>query len=116
MLLFLVCFRYICGTWTCIFDNSLDVDKWAAALQYAGINTLEYHPWMRAHEEVAPETETWNTYVGDDRLWTSKAMMKQKVETEISRKMDESMQQMTNRVYRRIEEKLKTERERRGRI
>ena len=66
--------------WTCIFDNSLDVDKWAAALQYAGINTLEYHPWMRAHEEVAPETETWNTYVGDDRLWTSKAMMKQKVE------------------------------------
>ena len=43
-------------------------------------------------------------------------LMKQKVETEISRKMDESMQQMTNRVYRRIEEKLKTERERRGRI
>ena len=40
-------------------------------------------------------------------------LMKQKVETEISRKMDESMQQMTNRVYRRIEEKLKTERERR---
>ena len=56
------------------------MDKWAAALQYAGINTLEYHPWMRALEEVAPETETWNTYVGDDRLWTSKAMMKQKVE------------------------------------
>ena len=43
-------------------------------------------------------------------------LMRQKVETEISRKMDESMQQMTNRVYRRIEEKLKTERERRGRI
>ena len=43
-------------------------------------------------------------------------LMKQKVETEILRKMDESMQQMTNRVYRRIEEKLKTERERRGRI
>ena len=43
-------------------------------------------------------------------------LMKQKVETEMSRKMDESMQQMTNRVYRRIEEKLKTERERRGRI
>ena len=43
-------------------------------------------------------------------------LMKQKVETEVSRKMDESMQQMTNRVYRRIEEKLKTERERRGRI
>ena len=43
-------------------------------------------------------------------------LMKHKVETEISRKMDESMQQMTNRVYRRIEEKLKTERERRGRI
>ena len=43
-------------------------------------------------------------------------LMKQNVETEISRKMDESMQQMTNRVYRRIEEKLKTERERRGRI
>ena len=43
-------------------------------------------------------------------------LMKQKVETEISRKMDESMQQMTNRVYRRIEEKLKTERERRGRV
>ena len=43
-------------------------------------------------------------------------LMKQKVGTEISRKMDESMQQMTNRVYRRIEEKLKTERERRGRI
>ena len=43
-------------------------------------------------------------------------LMKQKVETEVLRKMDESMQQMTNRVYRRIEEKLKTERERRGRI
>ena len=43
-------------------------------------------------------------------------LMKQKVETEISRKMDESIQQMTNRVYRRIEEKLKTERDRRGRI
>ena len=62
--------------WTCIFDNSLDVDKWARNLEAAGINTLEYHPWMRAHEEVAPQTETWNTYVGDDRLWTSKAMMK----------------------------------------
>lgn len=66
--------------WTCIFDNSLNVDKWADALQYTGINTLEYHPWMRAHEEIAPETETWNTYVGDDRLWTSKAMMKQKID------------------------------------
>lgn len=66
--------------WTCIFDNSLDVDKWARNLEAAGINTLEYHPWMRAHEEVAPQTETWNTYVGDDRLWTSKAMMKKKIE------------------------------------
>lgn len=66
--------------WTCIFDNSLDVDKWAEALTYAGINTLEYHPWMRAHEEIAPEPDTWNTYVGDDRLWTSKAMMKRKIE------------------------------------
>lgn len=66
--------------WTCIFDNSLDVDKWARNLEAAGINTQEYHPWMRAHEEVAPQTETWNTYVGDDRLWTSKAMMKKKIE------------------------------------
>ncbi len=66
--------------WTCIFDNSLDIDKWCAALKYAGINTLEYHPWMRAHEEIAPKTETWNTYVGDDRLWTSKAVMKNKIE------------------------------------
>lgn len=66
--------------WTCIFDNSLDVDKWAHNLKAAGINTLEYHPWMRAHEEIAPETETWNTYVGDDRLWTSKEMMKKKIE------------------------------------
>ena len=66
--------------WTCIFDDSLDVDKWARNLEAAGINTLEYHPWMRAHEEVAPQTETWNTYVGDDRLWTSKAMMKKKIE------------------------------------
>ncbi len=66
--------------WTCIFDNSLNLDKWADALKYTGINTLEYHPWMRAHEEVAPQTDTWNTYVGDERLWTSKAMMKQKVE------------------------------------
>ncbi len=65
--------------WTCIFDNSLDVDKWCAALKYAGINTLEYHPWMRAHEEIAPKTDTWNTYVGDDRLWTSKSMMKDKI-------------------------------------
>ena len=66
--------------WTCIFDNSLDVDKWADALSYVGINTLEYHPWMRAHEEIAPEPDTWNTYVGDDRLWTSKAMMKRKID------------------------------------
>lgn len=66
--------------WTCIFDNSLDVDKWAQNLKAAGINTLEYHPWMRAHEEIAPQTETWNTYVGDDRLWTSKSMMKKKIE------------------------------------
>lgn len=66
--------------WTCIFDNSLDVDKWAQNLKAAGINTLEYHPWMRAHEEIAPQTQTWNTYVGDDRLWTSKAMMKKKIE------------------------------------
>lgn len=66
--------------WTCIFDNSLDVDRWAHNLKAAGINTLEYHPWMRAHEEIAPETETWNTYVGDDRLWTSKEMMKKKIE------------------------------------
>lgn len=66
--------------WTCIFDNSLDVDKWTQAWQAAGINTLEYHPWMRAHEEIAPVGETWNTYVGDDRLWTSKEMMKKKIE------------------------------------
>lgn len=66
--------------WTCIFDNSLDVDKWGKALQAAGINTLEYHPWMRAHEEIAPRTSTWNTYVGDDRLWTSREMMKRKIE------------------------------------
>ncbi len=66
--------------WTCIFDNSLDVDKWATNLKAVGINTLEYHPWMRAHEEIAPETETWNTYVGDDRIWTSKAMMKKKID------------------------------------
>lgn len=66
--------------WTCIFDNFLDVDKWAHNLKAAGINTLEYHPWMRAHEEIAPQTETWNTYVGDDRLWTSKDMMKKKIE------------------------------------
>lgn len=66
--------------WTCIFDNSLDVDKWAQNLKAAGINTLEYHPWMRAHEEIAPQTDTWNTYVGDDRLWTSKSMMKKKIE------------------------------------
>ena len=66
--------------WTCIFDNSLDVDKWGKALQAAGINTLEYHPWMRAHEEIAPRTSTWNTYVGDDRLWTSREMMKRNIE------------------------------------
>ena len=66
--------------WTCIFDNSLNVDKWAHNLEAVGINTLEYHPWMRAHEEIAPQTETWNTYVGDDRLWTSKETMKKKIE------------------------------------
>lgn len=67
--------------WTCIFDRSLDVDKWAQNLKAAGINTLEYHPWMRAHEEIVPQTETWNTYVGDDRLWTSKEVMKKKIAT-----------------------------------
>ena len=66
--------------WTCIFDNSLNVDKWAHNLEAVGINTLEYHPWMRAHEEIVPQTETWNTYVGDDRLWTSKETMKKKIE------------------------------------
>ncbi len=66
--------------WTCIFDNSLNVDKWIQALQDVGINTLEYHPWMRAHDEIAPQGDTWNTYVGDDRLWTSKAKMYEKIE------------------------------------
>ncbi|MCE5174067.1 MAG: FG-GAP-like repeat-containing protein [Bacteroidales bacterium] len=65
--------------WTCIFDKSLDVDKWALALKAVGINQLEYHPWMRAHEEIDPTTDTWNTYVGDDRLWTSKDKMKEKI-------------------------------------
>lgn len=65
--------------WTCIFDNSLDVDKWVEALQAVGINTLEYHPWMRAHEENAPIGESWNTYVVDDRLWTSKSKMLEKI-------------------------------------
>ncbi len=66
--------------WTCIFDNSLDVDKWVEAWKAVGINTLEYHPWMRAHEEIAPQGSSWNTYVGDDRLWTSKSKMKEKIE------------------------------------
>jgi hypothetical protein len=65
--------------WTCIFDNSLDVDKWVQAWQDMGINYLEYHPWMRAHDEVAPQGDSWNTYVGDDRLWTSKEKMKEKI-------------------------------------
>ncbi|EGF51396.1 Repeat domain-containing protein [Bacteroides clarus YIT 12056] len=65
--------------WTCIFDESLDVDKWIEALKALGINTLEYHPWMRAHEENAMIGSSWNTYVGDDRLWTSKAKMLEKI-------------------------------------
>lgn len=65
--------------WTCIFDESLDVDKWIEALKALGINTLEYHPWMRAHEENAMVGSSWNTYVGDDRLWTSKAKMLEKI-------------------------------------
>ncbi|GHV09909.1 hypothetical protein FACS1894162_1690 [Bacteroidia bacterium] len=65
--------------WTCIFDNSLDVDKWVQAWQDMGINYLEYHTWIRVHDEVAPQGDSWNTYVGDDRLWTSKAKMKEKI-------------------------------------
>lgn len=65
--------------WTCMFDNSLDVDKWVQALEDVGINYLEFHTWMRAHEELVPAGETWNAYVGDERLWTSKAKMKEKI-------------------------------------
>ena len=66
--------------WTCIFDESLNVDEWVDAWQKVGINTLEYHPWMRAHEEINPKGTSWNTYVGDDRLWTSKAKMHEKIQ------------------------------------
>ncbi|MDR2057175.1 MAG: FG-GAP-like repeat-containing protein [Dysgonamonadaceae bacterium] len=65
--------------WTCIFDHSLDVDKWVKTWKDMGINTLEYHSWIRAHDEIAPQGNSWNTYIGDDRLWTSKTKMKEKI-------------------------------------
>lgn len=66
--------------WTCIFDNSLDVDKWVQAWQAVGINYIEFHSWMRAHEELTHKGKSWNAYVGDYRLWTSKAKMQEKIQ------------------------------------
>jgi len=65
--------------WTCIYDDSLNVDKWVQAWKDVGINYLEFHPWMRAHEELVPGSESWNAYAGDERLWTSNAKMKEKI-------------------------------------
>lgn len=65
--------------WVCMYDNSLDVDKWVQSLQDVGINYLEFHPWMRAHEELVSDAQTWNAYAGDERLWTSKSKMKEQI-------------------------------------
>ncbi|MET0462078.1 MAG: FG-GAP-like repeat-containing protein [Chitinophagaceae bacterium] len=65
--------------WVCLYDNSLNVDKWVQSMQDVGINYLEFHPWMRAHEELVSDASTWNAYAGDERLWTSKSKMKEQV-------------------------------------
>jgi hypothetical protein len=65
--------------WSCIFDNSLDVTNWVSAWQTMGINEVEFFSWMRGHEEVNPLGPNWNTWVGDERVWTSKAMMNEKI-------------------------------------
>lgn len=65
--------------WSCIFDNSLDVTNWTAAWQSMGINEVEFFSWMRAHEEVDPLGPSWNTWVGDERLWTTKTMLQAKI-------------------------------------
>lgn len=65
--------------WVCMYDNSLNVDKWVQSMQDVGINYLEFHPWMRAHEELVSDAQTWNAYAGDERLWTSKAKMKEQI-------------------------------------
>lgn len=53
--------------------------NWVAGWQATGINEVEFFSWMRAHEEVDPLGPTWNTWVGDERLWTSKAILKEKI-------------------------------------
>lgn len=42
------------------------------------------------------------------------AYVGRQVQKEVERRMDESLQNMSNRVYRKLEQKLRTERERRG--
>ena len=42
------------------------------------------------------------------------AYVGRQVQKEVERRMDESFQNMSNRVYRKLEQKLRTERERRG--
>jgi hypothetical protein len=65
--------------WSCIFDNSLNVPQWANAWSALGINQVQLFSWMRAHEEINPLGPSWNTWVGDERIWTSKAMMASKI-------------------------------------
>ena len=47
---------------------------------------------------------------------TLQARLGQQVHREVESRMEESIQQMADRVYRKLEQKLRTERERRGRI
>jgi hypothetical protein len=65
--------------WSCLFDNSLNVPQWVNAWSLMGINQVQFFSWMRAHEEVDPLGPNWNTWVGDERLWSSKTTMSNQI-------------------------------------
>ena len=63
-----------------LFDGHVDPDVWARWLASLYITHVEFHSYMPAHELVDTGGDSWNSYAGDPRLWTSKQTLQKKID------------------------------------